>query len=296
MDLSFLKLRLCEADLILVDDLEGNGRDRDWALAARAILDRRRGAGALRLAVIARAEEDLWLRVFDAEGREDAALFDAAVCSARYLLDSGRAGSERVRLRSGSGELSVDVLDGTSLGMDLGPLLSVPEAEALDMQRAGEKRSIIEAEGERFEVLPLGLRPFQARDGAAIEKAVVASGPRAVAVLCQGGTKSVRAKIGAAGTTARPPSALPIRIISRRELRTGRFRDPRLDALSIAGLALGAAVFMRLADDEALVRLGDGLLWAEMTASGSLYVAGRPEYAYRGEFHFDEEEESGTRS
>jgi hypothetical protein len=38
-------------------------------------------------------------------------------------------------------------------------------------------------------------------------------------------------------------------------------------------------------DSEAIVRLGSGALWVEWAATGSLYVAARPEYVYRGEFH-----------
>jgi hypothetical protein len=43
MELSFYKLRLCDSDLILVDDIEGDGRDRDWGKAASSLLKRRLG-------------------------------------------------------------------------------------------------------------------------------------------------------------------------------------------------------------------------------------------------------------
>jgi hypothetical protein len=59
MELSFYKLRICGSDVILVDDLDGGGADRDWAQAARSILPRRKGAGADRLAVLSRAEKDI---------------------------------------------------------------------------------------------------------------------------------------------------------------------------------------------------------------------------------------------
>ena len=87
MELTFYKLRLCDSDLILVDDLGGDGRDRDWEGVAQAILHRRRGAGADRLAVISKPEQDLRLRVLRPDG-ESGACADAALCAARYLLDS----------------------------------------------------------------------------------------------------------------------------------------------------------------------------------------------------------------
>jgi len=37
-----------------------------------------------------------------------------------------------------------------------------------------------------------------------------------------------------------------------------------------------------------MVRLGSGALWVEWTVSGALYVAARPEYVYRGEYHLSE--------
>jgi hypothetical protein len=45
---------------------------------------------------------------------------------------------------------------------------------------------------------------------------------------------------------------------------------------------------MGYADREAMIRLGSGALWVEWTSSGSLYAAARPEYVYRGEFHWEE--------
>ena len=92
MDLSFYKLRLCDSDLILFDDLGGDGRDRDWVGLARALLHRRRGAGAARLALVSKPERDLWLRVFSPEG-EGGPCADAALCAARYLLDRSRRAS-----------------------------------------------------------------------------------------------------------------------------------------------------------------------------------------------------------
>jgi hypothetical protein len=106
-----------------------------------------------------------------------------------------------------------------------------------------------------------------------------------------GSGKAPRARIGSSTSGDRPPPALPVRLISRGELRIGGLSDPRLDTLSQAGLAFGAAFLTGHADAEALVRSGGGALWAEMSGPSAVYVAGRPEYVFRGEFHFDEAEE-----
>lgn len=294
MDLRFIKLRLCEADLILIDDLDGEGRDRDWPEAARRLLDRRKGVGSLRLAVVSRQERDIWLRCFDDEGATEVARFDAALCAARYLHDSGLVASGQLAFRSGKGELAIDILDGSSLGLSLGPLISIPEGRPLDSVLAEERRSIIVADGESYEALPLALEGFSPRGGgesrtAPVEgEAAMTEGPRAVAVFCAGGTKAVRAKIGSSGRGRHPPSALPVRVLSRGEIRIGGLADPRLDACSQAGLAFGAALLTGLVEGEVLVRSGSGALWAELTSSGSVYVAGRPDYVFQGEFHIED--------
>ncbi|HOX48777.1 MAG TPA: hypothetical protein P5165_06295 [Spirochaetia bacterium] len=284
MDLSFYKLRVCEADLLLVDDLAGKGRDRDWAAAARSLLDRRRGAGADRLAVLSKAEEAVWLRAFDREGEPAACLFDAALCAARYLLDSGRSGSESVELRVPRGSLVVDVLDASSLGLSLGPPRGLPSGEALDLGAAAARKSLIEAGGERYEVLPLciggrGAQEDETRPGERAET---------VAVFCEGGTRKVKARIGASARGAKAPPPLAVRLVARGELWA---EIPRgLDAAATAGLALAAAAAAGYADREAVVRLPGGAVFVEWAESGSLYAAARPEYAYRGEFHLDEPE------
>ncbi len=173
MDLSFYKLRICESDVILIDDLEGKYGSGDFGAAAAAILDRRRGAGADRLALIQSSGETVWLRVYGPDGARSLCLFDAALAAARYLLDSGHGSSEGIKLKTPSGWLAADLLDGSSLGIslgapyglagqlsgDAGANAAAPAARALGTENAGGFRTLIETEGARYEALPLGIRP-----------------------------------------------------------------------------------------------------------------------------------------
>lgn len=300
MDLRFYKLRVCDADLILVDDLAGDGRDRDWGGAARLMLDRRRGVGADRLAVLAKAESATWLRVFGPDGQAARCVADAGLCSARYLLDSGRADRGSVHLRVPGGELSIDVMPAASLGLSLGPPRGVPDGLPLDQEGAAARRSIVEAGRERFEVLVLGLALAQA--GAEGRGGGAGLDAEAVAIFYEGGAKAARARIRAGTRGMAVPDVLPLRLVSREEIwadgplqgkprqgegTAGRGPAAR-DASSTAGLALAAAAAAGYADRGALVRQKGGALWVEWTEEGSLYAAGRPEYVYRGEFHIDE--------
>lgn len=274
MDLSFYKLRLCDSDLILVDDLGGDGKDRDWARAAREMLHRRRGVGADRFAVISKPERELWLRVFRADG-EEAPLADAALCAARYILDSGRSGAETVTMRVAllaAGSLSVDVLDSASLGIALGPPLSLPSGDALGAAEAASRASSVEGAGERFQVLPLRAG-LPAADAAA--------------VFANGGAARARARIGSSKKDL-APAAVAVRVASRGELIVSAPTGASLDSCAASAVALAASAALGYSDREAIVRLGKGATWAEWAESGELYVAGRPEYVYRGEYHLSE--------
>lgn len=292
MDLRFYKLRVCDADLILVDDSVGNGRDRDWNAAARILLDRRKGVGADRLAVLARVEEATWLRAFDPDGEPASCLSDAALCAARFLLDSGRGDENGVRFRVPGGDVAVDLLDAASLGIDLGGPRGLPGGEALDQEGVAGRRSVIESSGERYEVLPLGLAAPAFRDDGPPPLA----GPGMVAVFYEGGARRASARIRGGPRNAAMPETVPIRVVSREELRIEvPTRRRRMDASATAGLALAAAAAAGRAERGALVRLGRDALWVEWTESDNLYVASRPEYVFMGEFHLDEPDREGDR-
>ena len=274
MDLSFYKLRLCDSDILLVDDLEGDGKGRNWALAARILLHRRRGAGADRLAVVSKPEGTLRLGVYRADGSEGP-YADAALCAARFILDSGRSGSEDVVMRCSGTELRVDVLDSASLGLSLGAPRGIPEGDALGAQEAAARATSIEASGERFQVVPL-------RTGI--------PGVDLAAVFAEGGAAMARARISSSrrGSASPGPVVVAIRVASRGLLMVSAPSGGSHDCCAVASAALAASAAVGYADREAIVKMGSGGLWVEWIDAGSLYVAARPEYVYRGEFHLND--------
>jgi len=283
MDLTFYKLRLCDSDIVLIDDLDGEGRDRDWALVARALLHRRRGVGADRLAIVSKPEGELRLSVFRPDG-STGPFADAALCVARFLLDSGRSGTEDIRMRIPGADIRIDVLDSASLGLSLGALRGMPDDDVLDAAAAAARATSIEADGERFQVLPLragipaaDLVAVFAEGGAARARARVASSRRGA-----GAKKADRE----GGESA--PTVVAVRVASRGRLLLSAHSGGAQDCSACAAAALAASAAVGYADREAMVRLGSGAIWVEWAASGSLYVAARPEYVYRGEFYLSE--------
>ena len=284
MDLSFYKLRLCDSDIILVDDLAGDGRDRDWVAAARALLHRRRGAGADRLAVIAKPEADLWLRVFLADG-EASPCADAALCAARFLLDSGRSGSDSVAMRISGSEVRVDVLDSALLGVTLGPPLGIPDGKPISAADAASRATSIDAAGERYQVLPLRAG-IPAADAAAVFSDGGAVRARA-RIAASRKSRGATGRAGAAGADV-APTVVTVRVVSRSQLLISTPQGGPLDCCASGAVALAAAVAVGYSEREAMVSLGSGTLWVEWAENGSLYVATKPEYVYRGEFHLND--------
>jgi diaminopimelate epimerase len=271
VETTFYKLRLCDSDIILVDDFSGDGADRDWEGLARALLHRRRGAGADRMTIVSKPEGRIHLRVFTAEG-EGGAGADAALCAARYLLDSGRSGAESVQLRVHGEDMEVDVLDAASLGVSIGPPRGVPDGAALKAAEAAGRVTAIEAAAERFQVLPLR---------------VGAPPADSVAVFADGGAARARARFTPTRGKESPP-VVAVRVVSRGELIASAPTNGRIDCCAASAVALAASAAVGYADREAMVRLGSSALWVEWTSAGPLYVAARPEYVYRGEFHWGE--------
>ncbi len=287
MDFGFIKLRVGSADLLLLDGIgDGSGERREEV--ARAILHRRRGVGGLRLASVARSEKELWLEVYDRDGSRKAALFDAALCAARWLLDSGRAGSEELRFRTRSGEIRVDVLDGSSLGLSAGPLYGLPDRALLDGQLALQRSLRVESKGERFEALPVALSASGEGGGGEAGR----EGPEGVVFFHEGGGSPLRVRLSNRGKGKVPAVAIPALCLSEAEIGIGAPRDARVDTVSMAAMALGAAALLGRASDEAFVRSGRDGLWVRRESDGSLYVAARPAYVFRGEFPIEERGET----
>ena len=301
MDFDFIKLRVGPADLLLLEGI-GDGSGGDRAAVARSILHRRRGVGALRLVSLARSEKDIWLEVYDRDGSREAAVFDAALCAARWLLDSGRAGSGDLRFRTRWGEIQVDVLDGSSLGISVGALYGLPDRSILDVELALERRLRVESRGEGFEALPVALAAagggarqaeiahnaqWSSRSGSAGQ--VAQGGPEGVVFFHEGGAAPLRVRLSSRQRGKVPAVAVPALCLSDSEIRIGGARDARLDTVSMAAMALGAAALLGRASDEAFVGSGEAELLARRNPEGSLYVAARPAYVFRGEFHIDEE-------
>jgi hypothetical protein len=161
----------------------------------------------------------------------------------------------------------------------------MPDGAALGAADAAARATSIEAAGERFQVLPLRAG-IPAADAAAVFAEGGAARARArIASSRVGPARAGNASRGATPRNDKGPVVVAVRVTSRAQLIVSAPSGGELDCCASAAAALAASAAVGYSDREAMVALGSGTLWVEWAASGSLYVAARPEYVYRGEFH-----------
>ncbi|HSV56082.1 MAG TPA: hypothetical protein VLH39_03120 [Magnetospirillaceae bacterium] len=273
MDLRFYKLHVCGIDWLLVDQMgENTDPVPDYAVLARDLCRRRRGAGGQGLLAISRPERDVWAECFDPAGRSIPLSPCAALCAARYLFDSGRGGRGVVELRTREGMVKVDVIDSTQFALSLGPALS-PSGVPLREGEANRAAATLDISGKAISILPVRF-----------------AGDTFAVVLAEDSLREALAPFGPISRSARDKSRtrfipLAARVLSRNRLAAaGRHHD----ACTAAGAALAAACTYGLADREAAVRIGGDVVFINWDAADGLYAAARPAYIFSGEFWMEE--------
>lgn len=277
MNLKFLKLHTAGDDVILVDRIAAEGAAHpDFQAVARAILKRRRGAGGGSLAVLEKAERHpALLRSFLPGGEEVPALNDALVCAARYLFDSGRAGTESFEILGISGPREIQVLTASEFRIPLGKPVDPVDKEELLEGRGSEGRTVVEAGGKRLSVAAIELgRPYAILFSADADRSDLAALQKGLSGIGKGGAEY---------------GALAVRPVSRDTLKLVAGRNAGFDGVSAAGAALAAAALAGFCEREATVIHGQGARCADWDArSGVVSVAASAEYVFEGEWYVEE--------
>jgi len=287
VNLHFIKLHSSGTDVIVVDGATLGKLPVDGPSLARAILRRRRGAGADILAIIdpptqegAKGEAQrrqakgaaAYIACYLSTGEAAHADSDAFICAARYLFDSGRAVGERFEIAGPSGKRRVEVMTSSDFTVCLGK----PRPAGADGDSSAVKDAmpftVLEAGGKRVSVCALEL------------------GRTYVALLTQEGTSSRLDEIErATGADPRGPSsprAIIVRPIARDTLRIRHSAARGWDGASAAGAALVAAVAAGSADREAAVLSGGGVRYAEWSSrDGKVSVTAPADYVYEGDWY-----------
>jgi diaminopimelate epimerase len=290
LNIDFIKLHSSGSDVIVIDAESMRSGSVDPVSLARAILKRRRGAGADALAIVDAvplpssvggdgkssrvSRTAASVKTYLPSGDAAHADADALICAARYLFDSGKAGGERFELSTPSGKRRIDVVTAVDFTVCLGkPRPSGSASEAVD---ENIPFTVLEAGGKRVSVCAIELcRTY-------------------LALLTQDVSSGRLEEIErASGADPRGPSsarAIIIRPIARDALRIRHSAAMGWDGASAAGAALVAAVAAGSADREAAVLSQGGVRYAEWNArDGKVAVTAPAEYVYEGEWYMPDE-------
>lgn len=275
MDVRFYKLHVCGVDWLLVDRIaEASGPLPDFSALSMALCRRRRGAGGHGLVVLSKPGRDIWAECFGPRGESLSLPPGAALCSARYLFDSGRGGKNVFDLRTREGSVRIDIIDSTRFALSLGPALS-PSGDRLREGDADRSAAAVDVAGRALSILPVRV-----------------AGESFAVVIAEGSLRSALAPFSGTDFRQDPPGTerpritpLAARVISRTNLAVGG--SPR-DACRAAGAALAAACAYGLADREAAVRLGGDAVFVNGDADDGLYAAARPAYILSGEYWMED--------
>jgi len=285
MDIRFYKLHVCGSDWLLTDRMgEDSAPAPDFEALSSALCRRRRGVGGNGLIALSKPEEDVWAECYGPDGTPRPLSPDAALCAARYLFDSGRAGKNDVELRTREGTMKVDIIDSTRFALSLGQARSL-SGSALREGDADHSAAAVELAGRAYSILPVRV----AEESFAV-------------VITEGGFKDALSPFDSpspADSERQRITPLAVRVISRTKLAAGGSFS---DACSAAGAALAAADAYGLADREVAVRLGGDDIYVNADTDDGIYTAARPVYVFSGEYWMDgpaepeEEEEDGSQT
>lgn len=151
MKLSFVKMHGAGNDFIVVDATTASvNLERE---VRRRLADRRVGVGFDQLLLVeaARADEDFYYRIFNADGGEVEQCGNGVRCVARYIHERSLSEKTRLRLGSPGGVLEAELLDNGQVRVNMGePRLAPPEIPLL--ADAESVTYAIQVEGETLDL------------------------------------------------------------------------------------------------------------------------------------------------
>ncbi|WP_321991446.1 hypothetical protein [Marispirochaeta aestuarii] len=280
MNLPFYKLRVGKNDTLLVN-LMGDALPDEEILPfiVRGMCRRHRGIGANGLAILLdHPEAGADLRYFDPRGEELKSFFDPLLGAARYLFDSGFAGTRAITISTPGGIKSVEAIDSANFRISLGKPLDI-EGNQLKEMISRDTGRYLSLEGKTYPVTPVVLCQLF---GALFFN----TPPR------KGKKKTGRA-LAKAGLFAREFHPLFIQLYSDDDISFWPWwkKGYGLQETSLAaGAAAVAAAVRGFTSRSLMTRCGKDDFYIEWKdPEGELLLTGGAEYVFTGDYYFDEE-------
>ena len=280
MNLPFYKLRVGKNDTLLVN-LMGDALPDEEILPfiVRSMCRRHRGIGANGLAILLdHPEAGADLRCFNPRGEELKSFFDPLLGAARYLFDSGFAGTRAITISTPGGIKSVEAIDSANFRISLGKPLDI-EGNQLKEMISRDTGRYLSLEGKTYPVTPVVL-------GQLFGALFFNTHPR------KGKKKTGRA-LAKAGLFAREFHPLFIQLYSDDDISFWPWwkKGYGLRETSLAaGAAAVAAAVRGFTSRSLMTRCGKDDFYIEWKdPEGELLLTGGAEYVFTGDYYFDEE-------
>lgn len=276
----FVKMEGIGNDYVYVDLLPGRGSDPsrlgDLAALARSVSDRHYGVGADGLILIRASNvADARMQMFNADGSESEMCGNGIRCVARYLFDEGVVRANPMRIETGAGVLTLDLLlEGgrvRAVRVDMGP----PRLERAEIPMVGGPGRVI-------------LEPLEVDGVTVLVTAVSMGNPHAVLFV----PDVDAAPVSTLGPHIETHAAFPrrtnvefVQVLSRGEVRQRTWERGAGETLACgtgASAVCVAGVLTGRTDPRILNHLRGGDLTLEWPAGGGVFMEGPAREVFRG--------------
>ncbi len=250
-------------------------KDANFSAIARDLCHRVKGAGASGLIVLEQSAQEPIARAWSRAGMISPLLPTAALCTARWLFDTGNLSGDAIPIRTLSGKQEVLVLDSRIFSLCLG----TPAAEKIKRSPGSSWFSADASLQKNF----IGSSKVQLNG---VERDGFSKDPTQHTILLWDGPlpKKKLHAIGGKGDSAQ--KLLYAGIISRGQMEV---HAPGSDALAACGIALAAARSGDFCEQETNCSTDDGFILAYAAADDSVFAAGSVSYCLRGEWWYQDE-------
>ncbi|MEA1911490.1 MAG: hypothetical protein U9N32_07435 [Spirochaetota bacterium] len=277
MELNFYKLQIGGNDLLLVNQINKATISTEiLPQIAKNICKRNKGVGANGIIFLYSGKKnEVKMKFYNSKGNIGHISYDAVLCSAKYIFNSGLTGSDYIKINSDFGLFTVDCIDSNSFRIDLGEARN-EQNELLSGNSTSDFSKQVIIDGRATVYTPVtfkdtGISVFFANKQKNDKKEI------------SNYFRQVRKK--------RQYRTAFITIFNEEEIGVETYSQYSIrDNSFIAAIAGVSSVLNGLCDRELTIYYkSDTLFFQWDIESNGIYITGQPDYVFSGNYYFEQE-------